>query len=103
MHASMRTAKSSPPRPIGGGEGGGATRCSDLGPSPLLRGSMYKEKLVQDLGPKRRTVAAIHKAIHKKVLSPPPHDPPKKGVPWYWAVRGVKIEKFIGQSFCLSK
>ena len=64
----------------------------DLGPGtpPWVRGSIYKKKILQDLGSNSHTAATVR----KEVLTPPP-----KRV----GVTGVKIQKIIGRSFLILK
>ena len=62
----------------GGGGGLGVTRSSDPRPLPLVRGLLYKKKIVQLLGLNRHKAATIG----QKVLTPPPApQPPKKWHP----------------------
>ena len=93
--SSVKTAKSSLARAHRGGLTGGT--CSlDPGPPPWVRGSIYKKKVLQDLGPNPHTAAAIR----KEVLTPPPPTPPPKGTPGYGGGgEGVKIENSLGDHF----
>ena len=109
---SVKTAKSSLARGHVGGGGGGATggtRSWDPGPPPWVRGSIYKKKVLQDLGLNPHTAAAIRKEVLKPPPpTPDPHPPPPAPPPQKRGTRvrggwGVKIEKFIRGSFFLLK
>ena len=68
----------------------------DLGPGtpPWVRGSIYKKKILHDLGSK--FTHSGHRT--QRSFDPPPPPPPKKV-----GVTGVKIQKIIGRSFLILK
>ena len=60
---------------------GGADQGLDLGPSPLVRGSMHKKTVLQHLGPNQYTAPTIHKEVLTTTPNPTPPHPPKMGYP----------------------
>ena len=45
----------------------------------MVRGSIYKKKVLQDPGPNTHSAVTIHKVV--LTPTPPPSPPPKKGYP----------------------
>ena len=71
------------------------------GTPPSVRGSIYKKKVVLDLGPDRRMVAGIRKEVLTPP-TPPPFPPPKRAYPAQGG-RRAKMETFLQQLFSATK